>query len=454
MTDTSASLLGPLFATGKMRAIFTDRQRLQSMLDFEAALARALARSGIAPKTAPPSIESQCKAELFNIEALGREAALAGNVAIPMVKALTALVAAVDEKAMGFVHWGATSQDAIDTGTVLQLRRALALLDEGLVALLVVLNRIVETHKSTLLAGRTWLQQGPPITFGLKAAGWLGAIERDRARLSATQSRALVLQFGGAVGTLAALGDRGVVVAKALGEELNLEVPNVPWHAQRDRFAEVATTIGLLVGSLGKIARDLSLLAQTEVGELSEPSAPGRGGSSTMPHKRNPVGCAVALTAAIRVPGMVSTMLTAMVQEHERGLGGWQAEWETLPEICLLSSGALEQITHVLDGMEIHTAKMIQNLDITRGLVVAEAVTMALGNYLGRLPAHHLVESACRRAVDEDRSLLDVLLKNNEVRAHLSEEELKKLLDPRNYLGSTGQMIKAALSGSKISKTE
>jgi 3-carboxy-cis,cis-muconate cycloisomerase len=452
MTNTSAGLLDSLVATDEMREIFSDRQRLQSLLNFEVALARALTVAGIAPKTVLPVIESQCNAEIFNIEALGRDAAIAGNIAIPMVKALTGLVAAVDEKAMGFVHWGATSQDAIDTGTVLQLRRALTLLDESLAALLAVLSRITETHKSTLLAGRTWLQQGPPVTFGLKAAGWLGAIERDRERLHETQRRVLVLQFGGAVGTLASLGDRGIVVAKALGNELNLEVPAVPWHGQRDRFAEVATTIGVLVGSLGKIARDLSLLAQTEVDELSEPSAPGRGGSSTMPHKRNSVGCAVVLAAAIRVPGLISTMLTAMVQEHERGLGGWQAEWETLPEICLLSSGALAQLTHVLDGMEIHTAKMAQNLNLTRGLALSEAVTMALAGHLGRLPAHLLVERACRRAVAEDLSLLEVLLKDTEVCQYLTSAQLTKLFDPRNYLGSTGQMIETALSNSKKSE--
>src|SRR3984957_7838054 len=255
------------------------------------------------------------------METLAQEDALAGNLAIPMVKQRTSLVAKADEKAGGFVHWGATSQDAIDTGTVLQLRDALELTDQGLAKLCVVLAGTCATHKSTLLPGRTWLQQGPPITLGLKACGWLAAIERHRERMHETRKRVLVLQFGGAVGTLAALGTKGPAVAAALAEELKLTQPNLPWHSHRDRFAEAATTMGLMGGPLGQIALDLSLMGQTEVGEVAEPAATGRGGSSTMPHKRNPVGSAVVLAASIRVPALVSVILPSMLKGHGRGWG-------------------------------------------------------------------------------------------------------------------------------------
>lgn len=448
-TQLPTYLLGHLFTTEEMRAIFSDQRRIQATLDFEAALGRALARVGVIPKAVAAKIESKCDAKLFSMETLAQEAALAGNLAIPMVKQLTALVTKADEKAGGFVHWGATSQDAIDTGTVLQLRDALDLMDHALVKLCDAIARICETHKSTLLAGRTWLQQGPPVTLGLKAAGWLAAVERHRERIREIRTRVLVLQFGGAVGTLAVLGDRGPAVAAALAEELKLALPNLPWHAHRDRFAEVATTMGLLVGSLGKIARDISLMAQTEVGEVAEPAAPGRGGSSTMPQKRNPVGSAVVLAAAIRVPALVSVMLTSMVQEHERGLGGWHAEWETLPEICTLSAGALAHLTQVLRGLEINSSKMDSNLEITHGLILAEAVAVALGEKIGRMPAHRIVEKASRRAAEHSQTFLDVLMQDAEVQKYFSAEDIKRLLEPRNYTGSAEAMVEKVLSERK-----
>ncbi len=419
------------------------------MLDFEAALARALTRAGVAATGAASAIQAQCKAELFVTDALAREAALAGNLAIPLVKALTAAVAKSDEKAAGFVHWGATSQDAIDTGLVLQLRAAFDAIAPQLAELADALARIADQHRSTLLAGRTWLQQASPITFGLKAAGWLDAINRHRARLAAARQQVLVLQFGGAVGTLAALGTQGPAVARALAEELKLELPSLPWHAQRDRFAEVATTVGLLVGTLGKIARDVSLMSQTEVGEALEPTAPGKGGSSTLPHKRNPVGSAVVLAAAIRVPALVSTMLAAMPQEHERALGGWHAEWETLPEIFMLAAGALAHTTQIASGLEVHEDKMAHNLEATRGLILAEAVAIALAKDMGRMPAHYLIEKASRQALESGRTLKDVLLEDKQVGEHLKPAEIEKLLDPKHYTGSAESMINRVLADHK-----
>jgi 3-carboxy-cis,cis-muconate cycloisomerase len=255
---------------------------------------------------------------------------------------------------------------------------------------------LTETHSETLLAGRTWLQQGPPILFGLKTAGWLFAILRHRERLAAVTKRALCVQFGGAVGTLASLGDRGGVVGEALANALHLPLPEIPWHSERDSIAEMATTLGLLTGTLGKIARDISLMMQSEIAEVQEPQVVGKGGSSTMPHKRNPVGSAVVLSASIRVPGLVATMLSAMVQEHERGVGGWHAEWETLPEICKLASGALKHTIAIVSGLEVDAARMRANLDALHGLALAESISILLSQHVGRPVAHHILEEASR----------------------------------------------------------
>ena len=429
-----------------MREIFSDRGRLQGMLDFEAALARAEARLGVIPKAAAPPIEAQCQEKLFDIDALAPAAALAGNTAIPMVKALTALVGKKDKEAAGYVHWGATSQDAMDTGLVLQLRSAFDLIDADLERLADALARLAKKHKRTPMAGRTWLQQALPITLGLKAAGALSAVERHRMRLNKLRAHGLVIQFGGAAGTLASLGERGLEIAKALAAELKLGDPDIPWHAHRDRIAEVATTLGLLVGTLGKIAQDIALMMQSEVGEAFEPAAPGRGGSSTMPHKRNPVGCAVVLAAATKVPALVSVMLAAMVQEHERGLGNWHAEWETLPEICMLCAGALGQIVQMIEGLEIDAARMRDNLDATHGLIMAEAVCAALAPKLGREAAHALIEAACCRAMEQNKSLRDVLAKDARVGKLLAAADIDRLVDPAHYLGAAEQLVDRVLA--------
>jgi 3-carboxy-cis,cis-muconate cycloisomerase len=296
------------------------------------------------------------------------------------------------------------------------------------------------------MVARTWLQQALPTTFGFVVAGWLDAILRHRARLAEIRPRVFTLQFGGAVGTLAALGSNGPAVAKALAHELKLELPSTPWHAHRDRIAEVGTTLGLCMGTLGKIARDISLHTQTEVAELFEPAGEGRGGSSTMPHKRNPVTCAVVLTAAQRVPGLVATLLGTMVQEEERGLGGWHAEWETLPELVCLVGGALHHLAGMLAGLEVDTARMRENLETTRGLIFAEAVSMALGDRMGKMPAHILVEAACKKALVEKRHLKDVLLHEPGWHGHLAPADLESLFEVRNYLGSAEEFTARVLS--------
>ena len=434
-----------LFTTEAMRAIFSGRARLSRMLEFEAALARAEARVGVIPQAAADAIALQCDVTRFDTDAIDAAARDAGNLAIPLVAALTRNVAASDAGAKGFVHWGATSQDAIDTGLVLQLRDALELIDADLARLAGALAMQARHHAATVLAGRTWLQQALPITLGVKLAAVVSALDRHRERIASLRSRALVLQFGGAAGTLASLHDRGLAVTGELGSELGLEVPDLPWHTERDRLCEIAATLGMLTATLGKLARDLSLLAQTEVGEADEPAAPGRGASSTMPQKRNPVGASIALAAAVRVPGLVATMLHAAVQEHERGLGNWPAEWETLPQIVMLTAGALDAMAEVAGGLDIHADRMRANLDLTHGLIFAEAVQMALAPAIGRDAAHSLVAGACRRAGERRVHLRDILENEPRVNEVLDREAIGRLFDPTAYLGESRAYIERAL---------
>ena len=443
------NLLDPVFGSEAVDAIFTDNVRLQRMLDFEAALARAEAQLDIIPKSAAAPIASQCRADLFDPKSLAQAAVKSGNLAIPMVRQLTELVGKHDKEAMRYVHWGATSQDAIDTGLVLQLRDGFDAIAADLNRLCDALAQLAFTHRTTVLPARTWLQQAVPTTFGLKAAGWLDAMTRHRTRLQELRGRVLVVQFGGAAGTLASLGQRGLDVAKVLANELKLDLPNLPWHAHRDRLAEVSTFLALLTGTLGKIARDLALQMQTEIAEVSEPAGEGRGGSSTMPHKRNPVACAVVLSAATRAPALAATMLTAMSQEHERGLGGWHAEWETLPELFRLSAGALHRMLETFVGLEVDANRMLQNLEITHGLIYAEAVTMVLGKQIGKAAAHQLMESASRKAIEKKMHLREVLSADAEVSSRLTAAELEKLFDPQNYTGMASQFVDRAIAADK-----
>ncbi|WP_192553007.1 3-carboxy-cis,cis-muconate cycloisomerase [Pseudomonas sp. IzPS59] len=439
-------LFDAYFTAREMREVFCDQGRVQAMLDFEAALARAEARVGVIPDSAVASIENACRAELFDFAALGEAIATAGNSAIPLVKALGKRIAASDAEAERYVHLGATSQDVMDSGLVLQLRQALALIEAELAQLADSLATQAQRHAATPLAGRTWLQHATPVTLGMKIAGWLGAVTRSRQRLRELKPRLLVLQFGGASGTLAALGEQALPIARALAEELQLTLPEQPWHTQRDRIVEFGAVLGLIAGSLGKLGRDISLLMQTEAAEVFEPSAPGKGGSSTMPHKRNPVGAAVLIGAATRVPGLVSTLFSAMPQEHERSLGLWHAEWETLPDICCLVSGALQQARLLADGLEVDAARMARNLELTQGLVLAEAVSIVLVQRVGRDAAHHLLEQCCKRAVAEQRHLRAVLGDEPQVTAELSATELDHLLDPARYLGQAQVWVERALA--------
>ncbi|MBV6306498.1 3-carboxy-cis,cis-muconate cycloisomerase [Candidimonas humi] len=438
-------LFDPLFRSSPCAEHFGAAATLQGMLDFEAALARAQADAGVIPREAATPIEQACRSDYFDPALIAGEAARAGNLAIPLIKHLTARVRRDDPEAARYVHWGATSQDAIDSGMMLQLKAAFALVDGQLGVLQQVLAEQAERHRDTVMVGRTWLQHALPVTFGLKLAGSLDAVLRLRAQLQALAPEVLCLQFGGAAGTLASLGAQGPDVARELARRLDLALPDLPWHGQRDRIVRAGAFLGTLAGTLGKLARDLSLLAQTDVGEVAEAAGAGRGGSSTMPHKRNPVGCAVILAAAARAPQLVAVLMAAMPQEHERGLGGWHAEWETLPELAMLAAGALDTAIELVRGLEVHAARMRENLDATHGLIMAEAVSMALAESMGRLQAHALVEQKCRQALEQGRGLQDVLAEDERVLAALGTQKLAELMAPQNYLGAAGVFVDRVL---------
>jgi 3-carboxy-cis,cis-muconate cycloisomerase len=434
-----------LFSTPEMDRFFSPAHQLRLMTRFEWALSSALETCGIATQGAAEVLEPLLDAAFLDLPSLYEQQYQAGNLAIPFVQQLTAAVGFRNEEAARFVHLGATSQDVLDTALVLQMREALQLMRNDLEQLDLQLVQLIRENADAVLPGRTWLQDGPPVTLGLKMAGWLSAIRRHQQRLEAAAQRAIVLQFGGAVGTRAALGEKGPIVAAALALNLKLAEPDLPWHTHRDNLVEIAMSLGLLTGTLGKIARDISLLMQTEVAEVFEPGGEGRGGSSTMPHKRNPVASAVILAAAARIPGLVSTLLSAMVQEHERGLGGWHAEWESLPEIFRLTSVALSRTLEIAIGLEVHREKMLSNFESTQGLALSEAVSIALSAHVGRASAHQLVEKACRLAIAEKIHLRAVLTAMPEVREYLTEADVEQLLQPHNYLGSTAYFLERVL---------
>jgi 3-carboxy-cis,cis-muconate cycloisomerase len=448
----SIESISPFFSTPEMDRIFSLANQLRQMARFEWALSSALESAGLASDGAAAAMEPFLDAEFVDVPSLCKEAQQAGNLAIPFVRQLTAAVRERNEDASRWIHFGATSQDVLDTALVLQTRDALALLLARIEDLDGYLAEQARAHVGTVMAGRTWLQDGPPVTLALKIAGWLAALRRHKQRLQAAGEHAVMLQFGGAVGTLAALGEKSADVSAALAAKLNLREPELPWHAHRDGLVEVATALGLLIGTLGKMARDVSLLMQTEVAEVLEPAGEGRGGSSTMPQKRNPVASAVILAAATRAPGLVATLLAAMTQEHERGLGNWQAEWETYPELFKLAAVALERAIEIAGGMEAFPERMAANLDASQGLAMAEAVSITLSAHIGRERAHELVRQASHRALDEKRHLRNILLATPEVRVHLGEAEIDQLLDVRNYLGSAQRFVERVLGGPDASR--
>ncbi len=445
-TAIDSLVLRGLFATEAMRRVFSDESRIQRYLDVEAALARAEARAGIIPDEAAAEICRHASVKKIDIEQARARTELAGSPVIPVVEQLVERCG----RGLGqYCHWGATTQDITDTATVLQIRDALALLDEDLAALSADLGALAPRFRDTPMAARSKLQHAVPITFGFKAAQVLAALERDRARLAELRPRVMVGQFGGAAGTLASLGGDGLKVQALLMEELRLGQPEIAWHTHRDRFAETGCWLAVVTATLAKFATDIKLMMQTEVGEAFEPFESGRGSSSTMPQKRNPVSCNYIIACAAMVRRCADALVEAMVADHERSSGPWETEWIAIPEAFLLASGALAHARTVASGLELDSARMRANLSLTNGLVASGAVMMGLAPYLGRERAHDLVYRLCRDAVAQRRPLADLLNENDEVSCHLDHASIARLADPANYLGLAREMVDSVLEQMK-----
>lgn len=441
-TLLDSAVFRDIFTTEPMRAVFSDENRVQKYLDIEAALARVQAKLKIIPQDAADEIVRYCKADQFDMARLKVQTEKIGYPVLPVVQQLVALC----RDGLGeWCHWGATTQDITDTATILQIREALALIEKDLDAVCASLAQLAKKHRDTPMAGRSNLQQATPISFGYKMAVLLAAFERHRERLAQMKPRVLVGEFGGATGTLASLGKDGLKVQDALMKELGLGQPEIAWHTARDRIAEIGCFLGLLTGTLGKIAFDVKLMMQTEVEEVYEPFHEGRGSSSTMPQKRNPIS-SVYITASVSiVRQLAASLLDAMVEDHERSTGPWEIEWIVVPEIFMLSAGALSQAKFLVGGLQVDEKRMRANLDITRGLIVSEAVMMGLGPHLGRQRAHDLVYDVCRKVVATGRPLVDLLAEEKEISSHLDRKALEKLCDPANYLGLSGEMVDRVL---------
>lgn len=434
---------GPSLTDERMREIFCARAFRQRCVETEVALAGAEARLGIIPADTAREIARAAETYCFDEERLARETEIVGYPILPIVEQL----ADAAGEAGRYLHWGATTQDIMDTATVLQVRAGLDLIERQLGEAMDALRTLAETHRDTPMAGRTHLQHALPITFGYKAAVWLSALARHAERLCEVRPRVLLVEFSGASGTLASLGHQGLAVQAALANALGLGVPAITWHSTRDGMAEAVQLLALISGSLAKIAFDISIMMTTELGEVSEPFVRHRGASSTMPQKRNPVSCELIIAASKMVRQHAGLMLDAMVHDFERATGPWHLEWAAVPEAFGLTSGALRQATFMLRGLEVHAERMLANLGVSRGLIVAEAVMMALAPITGRQTAHDLVYAGCRRAVESDTSLFEALSAMPEVAAPLGLERLRELTDPANYLGSAARMVDRVLAG-------
>ena len=424
-------------------------QRLKAMLVVEAALAVALNKSGIISQEQAAAISEACASESFDVDAINAEGLKAGTPVIPLVKEIIARARNKSEEAARFVHFGTTSQDILDTSTVLLLKEVVTRISRQLLSVESAFASLTEEHAKTVALGRTLLQPGPPISFGLKIASWKAAVTRGRHRLENSASSALILQFGGAVGNLSSLDEKGMQVAKHLAEELELPLPDAPWHTHRDRLVDLASATGILIGSLGKIARDISLHCQVEVGELREAARPGKGNSSAMPHKRNSVGCMQVLSAANQAPGLVSSLLSAMPQEHERGLGGWQSEWPTLKTLFMAAELASAAMAEVSEGLEVDVARMKANLDTTQELVFSERLSSALLPKLGRLEAQKLVGNLVTQSIEQGRRLSELASEEPIIQSALDEDSVERVFDIEQALGSSEELLIRLLKGKR-----
>jgi 3-carboxy-cis,cis-muconate cycloisomerase len=440
---TDSLIFSDLFGTDPMRRIFADRARVQYYLDIEAALARVQGRLGIIPMAAAEEIGRHCHADEFDFATLKTQTERIGYPVLPVVQQLVALCRDGQGE---WCHWGATTQDITDTATILQIRDALALIEADLRAIAESLAGLAKRYRDTPMAARSNLQQAVPITFGYKMAVLLAGFDRHLARLRELRPRVLVGEFGGAAGNLSSLGADGLTVQAALMIELGLGQPDIAWHTMRDRIAEAGCFLGLVTGTLGKISMDVKLLMQTEVEEVYEPFAEGRGSSSTMPQKRNPISSNYIHACTAMVRQHVAALLDAMVEDHERATGPWEIEWIAVPSIFVLSAAALAHTRVVVAGLQVDPERMRKNLDLTGGLIVSEAVMMRLGPALGRQRAHDLVYDICRQVIATRRSFLDRLAENEEIAPHLGRDELVRLVDPANYLGLCGEMVDRVLT--------
>lgn len=445
-TIVDSKIFGDIFSDAKMRAVWSDENRTAKYLDIERALAKVQGELGIIPKEAADEIVKNCDINKIDWDKLKAKTEQIGYPIIAVVNQINALTR---DRLGEYCHWGATTQDITDTATVMQIREGLALIESDLAEISQSLAGLSKKYRDTPVIGRSNLQQAIPVTFGFKTASILAGIERHRERLRQLKPRVLVGEFGGACGTLASIEKGAMETQSGLMRELGLGCPLIAWHTVRDNIAEVGAFLGLVGGSLGKIAMDVKLMMQTEVGEVFEPFAQGRGSSSTMPQKRNPISCLYIHANISVVRQHAAALMDAMVADHERSTGPWEIEWVSLPEIFCLLSGALKQTKFVLAGLEVDTAKMRSNIDMTHGLVMSEAVMMGLGPYIGREYAHDLVYDLCREAVKQSRPLVDILAEHPEINAHVSRAQLEAFCDPANYLGQAGVMIDQVLASIK-----
>jgi 3-carboxy-cis,cis-muconate cycloisomerase len=442
-TILDSAVFRDIFTTQAMRGVWSDENRVQKYLDFEAALARAQGKLKIIPQEAADEIVKHCDAKLIDMTKLKEATERIGYPVLPVVQQLVKLC---KDKLGEWSHWGATTQDITDTATVLQMREGLALIEKDIDGICDALATLAKKYRDTPMAGRSNLQQAVPITFGYKMATLLAAFERHKQRLAELKPRVLVGEFGGAAGTLSSLGKDGLKVQAELMKELKLGQPAISWHTVRDCVAEVGCFLGLVTGSCGKIAFDVKLLMQTEVEEVQEPFHAGRGSSSTMPQKRNPISSVYITAQTAMVKQLVPALLEAMVEDHERSTGPWEIEWIALPEIFMLAAGALSQTRFLVEGLQVNEKKMRENLDLTKGLIMSEAVMMGLGDKMGRNYAHDVVYDICRDVVKTGRPLIDLLEENAEIKKYADRKTLEKLVDPANYLGVAGEMVDRVLA--------
>jgi 3-carboxy-cis,cis-muconate cycloisomerase len=438
-----SEIFGEMFGTDAMRELFSDRALLQRYLDVEVALAKAQAKLGLIPAKAADAIAAVASVERVDMARLSARTQIVGYPILPLVEQLSEWA---EDGLAQYAHWGATTQDIMDTADVLQIRDALDLVDADLKAIAAALARLARDHAHTPMAGRTHLQHALPVSFGYKCATWLSAVDRNRKRLAQMRARVEVVEFSGAAGTLASLGDNGLPTQQALAQELGLGLPDITWHTIRDGFTEVTGLLAIIAAGIGKIGYDVMLMMQTEMGEVLEPFVPGRGASSTMPQKRNPISSEMMLAAAKIVREQHSAMLDAMVQDHERATGQWQVEWHALPTAFIVTSGGLKAAREALEGLEVRPEAMAKVLDVTKGLIVAEAVMMGLAPALGRQVAHDIVYDCCREALGGDISFADALLARKEIADAISRDEILRLTDPANYLGAAPDMVASLLA--------